>query len=251
MKQGNIKQQRRRKQTRKYKLGAAAFVLLFIAAAVLIVWKVFTVKNVVVEGNELYSDEVIEQTILKDEYAWNSLYVLLKYNFAKKENVPFIDTMEVSLTGPHTVKVVVYEKGTLGCLYIKDTEEYAYFDKDGIVVEQSPNLIDDVPIIQGVVCEKVQLYHELPLKDAELFDMLTLTQTLKRNGIIPDAVIYGDINSPILVYNTVRVPVGDESTLTQKVERLTKILPELEGKSGVLHLETWTEEKTDIVFKLD
>ena len=52
---------------------------MLLAIAFLIVWKVFTVENVVVEGNELYSSEQIEQLVLNDEYSWNSLYVLLKY----------------------------------------------------------------------------------------------------------------------------------------------------------------------------
>ena len=36
--------------------------------------------------------------------------------------------------------------------------------------------------------------------------------------------------------------------LTQKVIRLKEILPSVEGLSGILHLENWTEETTDIVF---
>ena len=70
------------------------FVLL-LALAALVVWKVFTVENVEVEGNELYSSGQIEQLVLNDEYSWNSLYVLLKYRFVDMGEVPFVDTMEV------------------------------------------------------------------------------------------------------------------------------------------------------------
>ncbi len=76
----------------------------------LIVWKVFTVKSMVVEGNELYSSEQIEQMVLNDEYSWNSLYVLLKYRILDTGDVPFVDTMEITLDDPHTVHEKVYEK---------------------------------------------------------------------------------------------------------------------------------------------
>ena len=46
----------------------------------------------------------------------------------------------------------------------------------------------------------------------------------------------------------VKVEMGSLELLTQKVERLDKILPQLSGMQGTLHLENWTEETTNIVF---
>ena len=51
-------------------------------------------------GNELYSSTQIENMVLNDEYSWNSLYVDLKYRFVDIREVPFVDTMEVSLDNP-------------------------------------------------------------------------------------------------------------------------------------------------------
>jgi cell division protein FtsQ len=42
--------------------------------------------------------------------------------------------------------------------------------------------------------------------------------------------------------------MGSLEFLTQKVERLAKIKPQLQGMEGTLHLENWTEETTNIVF---
>ena len=44
------------------------------------------------------------------------------------------------------------------------------------------------------------------------------------------------------------VIIGDTTKLTRKIERLKAIMPSLEGQSGTLHLESWTEETTNIVF---
>ena len=49
-------------------------------------------------------------------------------------------------------------------------------------------------------------------------------------------------------YGNVSVIIGDTTKLTRKIERLKAIMPSLEGQSGTLHLESWTEETTNIVF---
>ena len=223
--------------------------ILLIAAGVFIVMNVFTVENVVVEGNELYSSTQIENMVLNDEYSWNSLYVDLKYRFVDIGEVPFVDTMEVSLDNPHTVHIKVYEKGMLGYLYINSIGQNAYFDKDGFVVETSTEVIDGVPKITGISCEEVVLYEKLQLENSDILrDLLNLTQTLKKYNLLPDEIQYDSNMEPVLYYGTIQVKIGSEDNLSQKVVRLSIILPQLDGLSGTLHLETWTPETTDIIW---
>ena len=100
-----IREERRKKRRRKHILIGFLTTLLILALAALIVIKVFTVKNVEVEGNKLYSDEQIKEWVLNDDYSWNTLYVYFKYRFFDTQEVPFIDTMEVSVKSPHTLHV--------------------------------------------------------------------------------------------------------------------------------------------------
>ena len=58
-----------------------------------------------------------------------SLYVFLKYTFSDTQQLPFIDTMEISLKDPQTLHIMVYEKGMMGYIYIPGISENAYFDK--------------------------------------------------------------------------------------------------------------------------
>ena len=244
-----IKEERRRKKRRKIGLYILLILILLIAAGVFIVMNVFTVENVVVEGNELYSSTQIENMVLNDEYSWNSLYVDLKYRFVDIGEVPFVDTMEVSLDNPHTVHIKVYEKGMLGYLYINSIGQNAYFDKDGFVVETSTEVIDGVPKITGISCEEVVLYEKLQLENSDLLrDLLNLTQTLKKYNLLPDEIQYDSNMEPVLYYGTIQVKIGSEDNLSQKVVRLSIILPQLDGLSGTLHLETWTPETTDIIW---
>ena len=244
-----IKEERRRKKRRKIGLYILLILILLIAAGVFIVMNVFTVENVVVEGNELYSSTQIENMVLNDEYSWNSLYVDLRYRFVDIGEVPFVDTMEVSLDNPHTVHIKVYEKGMLGYLYINSIGQNAYFDKDGFVVETSTEVIDGVPKITGISCEEVVLYEKLQLENSDILrDLLNLTQTLKKYNLLPDEIQYDSNMEPVLYYGTIQVKIGSEDNLSQKVVRLSIILPQLDGLSGTLHLETWTPETTDIIW---
>ena len=244
-----IKEERRRKKRRKIGLYILLILILLIAAGVFIVMNVFTVENVVVEGNELYSSTQIENMVLNDEYSWNSLYVDLKYRFVDIGEVPFVDTMEVSLDNPHTVHIKVYEKGMLGYLYINSIGQNAYFDKDGFVVETSTEVIDGVPKITGISCEEVVLYEKLQLENSDILrDLLNLTQTLKKYNLLPDEIQYDSNMEPVLYYGTIQVKIGSEDNLSQKVVRLSIILPQLDGLSGTLHSETWTPETTDIIW---
>ena len=247
-----IREQRKRKKRRKIGLIIFLIFVLLIALAVLIVWKVFTVKEVKVEGNELYSSEQIEQLVLNDEYSWNSLYVVVKYSLWNTEDVPFLDTMEVSLEDPHTVRISVYEKGMLGCFYIDTIGQYAYFDKDGFVVETSSEEIPGIPKITGITCQEVVLYEQLPLEQEEVLDnLLNLTQILKKYDLLPQEIHYDANLEPTLTYYGTRVVVGSDEYLTQKVVRLSAIMPELAGLYGTLYLDSWTPDTTEIIYKRD
>lgn len=244
-----IKEERRRRKRRKVQLYIFLTVALIIALAAYIVIEVFTVENVEVEGNEWYSAGQIEEIVLNDEYSWNSLYVTLKYRLIDIGEVPFVDAMEVSLDDPHTVRIKVYEKGILGYLYIPILGQNAYFDKDGFVVETSTNIIPGVPKVTGVSCSEVFLYEKLPLEDESILRLLlNLTQTLKKYELEPEEIAFDEKEGAIVYYGNIRVIVGEEEYLSQKIIRLSQILPKLDGMKGTLHLENWTEETTDIVF---
>lgn len=244
-----IREKRNKKKKRKFKLIVFLIILLLLLIGTLVVWKVFTVENVEVKGNKLYTNEQVQKFVLNDEYSWNSLYVVLKYRFLDTKKVPFVDTMEVSFKDPHTLKVHVYEKGIIGYLYISSINQNAYFDKDGFVAETSSKVIPDVPQVNGIDCDKVVLYEMLPLKDDDILkSLLTVTQTLKKYEIVPDSVNYEKNGDVSLEYGAIKVLLGNSDNLSKKILRLSCILPNLEGMKGTLHIENWTENTTDIVF---
>lgn len=251
-----IREQRREIQRRKKKrrnwLIAVCTIFLLVMIGIVLVTKVYTVEHVQVVGNELYTDEQIEEIVLADEYSWSTLYVYLKYRFFRTQMLPFVDSLMVSIhpASPHELQVEVYEKGILGYLYISSIDQNAYFDKDGFVVETSQKVIKDVPEIQGLTCDSVVLYEKLPLKEpTALKNLLALTQLLEKCEIPAKQIKYEESAGTMTVQsNQITVNVGNADNLAHKIMRLKYILPNLEGKKGTLHLENWTSETTDIIF---
>ena len=68
-----IKEKRRKQRLlKKVLIAILVFMILSVIVAFVVV-NVFVVKNVKVEGNELYEEQLITDTVLNDEYSWNSL----------------------------------------------------------------------------------------------------------------------------------------------------------------------------------
>ena len=65
---------------------------------------------------------------------------------------------------------------------------------------------------------------------------------------MPNEIAFDSAKDAEIYYGDIRIIVGNEENLSQKIIRLSSILPQLAGLKGTLHLENWTEETVDIVF---
>lgn len=224
--------------------------LLLLAVGALVVIKLFTVDKVIVSGNTYYSQEAVEEWLLDDEYSWNSLYVFFKYKFQAPRELAFVDSVNVSLDPPHTLKITVHEKELMGRIYIDSLGQNAYFDKGGTVVEMSSEEVEGVPKVTGIDVDKIELYEKLPIKgNSVLKNLLSLTQILKKYELTPKNIKYGTEGSYTLKFGKISVMLGQAKDFNEKISRLSRILPKLEGQKGTLHLESWSENTTDITFE--
>ncbi len=244
------KERRRRKGRGRIAGMVFLLLLLILAIGVLVAVKLFTVDKVVVSGNSYYPQEVIEEWILDDEYSWNSLYVFFKYKLEEPRELAFVESANISLKPPHTLQIAVHEKELMGRIYIDSLGQYAYFDKAGMVVEMSSEEIKNVPKVTGIDVEKIVLYEKLPIKgNSVLKNLLSLTQILKKYELTPKNIKYGTEGSYTLKFGKISVMLGQAEDFNEKVSRLSKILPKLEGQKGTLHLEGWSENTKDITFE--
>lgn len=226
------------------------FILLLLAAAVLAVVGIFSIKKINISGNENYTEEEIEKLIFNNKYCYNSLYLYWKYNYNKEYSFPFIDTIDVELISNNEVKINVYEKSMVG--YIEYLGSYMYFDKDGIVVESSSELVEGVPLITGLKFDHIILYKELAVEDKAVFNtIVSITQLLAKHEITPDRIYFNRSYDMTLYFGDARVNLGADNETEEKIILLKNILRDLEGLSGVLHMENYTEGVSNITFEKD
>ena len=151
---------------------------LFIGGYIYIVQN-YTITTVYVEGNIHYTNEEIMEMVMGGRYGHNSLFLSLKYRDKGIDNIPFIQTMDVSIEAKDTVRIMVYEKALAG--YVSYLGRYVYFDKDGIVVETSQEKTAGIPQVTGLSFNHVILHEPLPVEKPEVFDeILNISQQLSK-----------------------------------------------------------------------
>ena len=228
--------------------------LLLLAAALIFAFSYisenYTVTTVYVEGNIHYSEEEIIGMVTKGHYGNNSLFLSLKYKDKSVEGVPFVEKMDVSVLDPHTIKIEVYEKALAG--YVEYLEKCMYFDKDGIVTEISDERTEGVPQVTGLSFDHVLLHEPLPVEDKGIFrSILSITQLVNKYHLSVDRIYFGSDDSLTLYFGEIRASLGTGEYLDEKVMRLQDILPKLEGKKGILHMENFAEDTKNIPFDPD
>ena len=222
-----------------------AAVLAMAAVLLLSVAGVFQIREVTVTGNEYYTREEIADLVLQNAHSHNTLYLYLHFKYQEHPEIPFVDTFEVKINSPRSMTIRVYEKGIVG--YVRYLGKNVYFDKDGIVVESTNELMEGVPMISGLTFDQLTMYQPLNVSEPEIFGtILSITQLLTKYELNPDEIRFGSDEELYLQMKDVKVALGKGDHLDEKVARLKQLEADLEDKSGTLHMESYTDESTHI-----
>ena len=206
------------------------------------------IKTVNVKGNTLYTAEEIEDYVLDDAYSYNSVYAMVKNLLKPPEDIPFVESVKVRMGGLNSVTITVTEKKMIAYLTLSDGT-FAYFDGEGVVQEVSERLIENVLPVTGITCEEASAGDSLPVETDELDYLTALLKGLEKYEITPAQITFAEDGSVSFLYAGIEIRMGKDSNLEEKLMRLPRILPYLEGMTGILHLENWSPDNTDIVFK--
>lgn len=224
-------------------------VFLLVILFALIAMGVFRIRQVDVSGNSYYTEEEIETLVVDGKT--NSLSLMMFYDHLGGKEIPFIDRVEVSMVSPDHVSIRVYEKTMIG--YVQYMGSNLYFDKDGTVVESSAEVLEGIPCIEGLKFDTLTLYQPLNVSNEEVFDLLlSMTQMMKKYELDPDVITLQKEGAEIvLTFGEVRVNLGTKEHMDEKAARIKTLLPDLVDRSGVLHMEEYTNESTIISFIKD
>ena len=225
-------------------------VLIVICAAILIVREKFTVSRVDVSGNDHYSVQEIKDLVMDGPYGDNSVYLYLKYHDKSIDDIPFIEKMDVQIESPTHIRIDVYEKALAG--YIEYLGHYVFFDREGIAVESATEPIEGIPFVTGLEFDHVVLHQKLPAKNEAIFaKILSITQLLTKYNIPTDKIYFDNNESITLYYGDVRIFIGTDAYIDEKINELSLLLPKLNGYSGVLHMENYKGEGGNFTLQKD
>ncbi|MCI8659668.1 MAG: cell division protein FtsQ [Lachnospiraceae bacterium] len=215
---------------------AGAMVILLTVILLLCV----SITKVEVTGNQKYTSEEITELLFPDKLSRNTLFCFMRNRLKEHIQIPFVEDYDIIFKGPRQVEVILYEKSVVG--YVSYMSSYMYFDKDGIIVESANEALPGVPLVTGLKFGQIVLYQKLPLDKEEIFqEILNLTQILSIYHMLVDRIQFGEYGEITLYLGEIEVLMGTGGNLNSKVSELNDMLPHLEGRSGILHLEDYDE----------
>ena len=240
-------------RNKKKKSVKVLIILLFVLLVTCVIYFLlshYQVKTVYVDGNVHYTSEEIKELVMGGPLGSNSLYLSLKYKNKGLQDIPFIDTIDVNILSPDTIRIKVYEKALAG--FVEYLGKYMYFDKDGTVIESSTVKTVGIVQITGLAFDYVVLGKPLPVEDEQIFKLiLNTSQLLTKYGLTADKLHFDSSYNMTIYFEDVRVNVGTEEMLDEKLMLLPQMLPALEGKKGVLRLENYSDNIGSITFEPD
>ena len=224
------------------------FLLVVLIAGYVYIIQNYTVTTVYVEGNVHYTNEEIMEMVMGGRYGNNSLLLSLKYRDKGITDIPFIQTMDVTIEAKDTIRITVYEKALAG--YVSYLGRYVYFDKDGIVVETSTEKTAGIPQVTGLKFDHVILHEPLPVEKPDIFDeVLNITQQLAKYSMSADKIYFDSNYQVTLIFGEARISMGDSRYIDEKIMKLQYILPDLADKKGTLDMREYSEDTKTYSFE--
>lgn len=205
-------------------------------------------NDIFIEGNKKYTKEEMIEYIFDSKWDRNPFVLFYNTRFRETKEIPFVDTYEVEILSLDSVRVTVYEKKMIG--YVTYMGTNMYFDKDGMVVENSMEVIDGIPPVIGLEFDRIVLNEKLPVEDEEVFDVvLDTTQALDKYEIRVDKIYISEDNEVTLFKENIEVMLGKNKDINDKVRSLDDMMPKLEGLNGTLDIREYNENNTGYTFK--
>ena len=208
-----------------------------ILVAMIAFFSYYKVDSVEVRGTSHYTDEEVKKMVLRGPLASNSVLAPLFYSTTKTDDIIYVDAFKVTQLNRSTICISVKEKKIVGC--IKYLDSYIYFDRNGIFVEGSQTRDETVPYFDGIQVNKIVMDEKLDIKgDTVLNTAVALSTIFQKNDMIPDHIQFDSSYSISLIYGDITVQLGKDENLEEKMNRVIAIMPKIQGKKGILHMES-------------
>ncbi len=208
----------------------------------------FKLKEVKVSECEYADAEMIAQIVSEKATADNTLALCLTCKLKPIEGIQFVDKIEIDYLSKNSVSVTVYEKALAGC--VEYMNSYIYFDKDGIVLDSSLEMVSGVPFIKGLEFDSWEVGKKLPIEDERRFKaILNVTQLIEKYQLDIDGIKFTASNELVLTHDKITIELGEGEYLEIQMMNLGSILEGLEGKEGTLNMKDFDSDNATASFK--
>jgi cell division protein FtsQ len=240
----------KRKRRKKINMWIPAIILVLagaIAGMMLFVKFQFRITKINITGSDKYTYDELYSYIFKDRNDSNMLLFKRSHKKAPEIKIPFIAKVTIETDWPGTLNITVYEKSMIG--YVLYQGAYMYFDKDGVVVESSGELVSGIPKVEGLDYSSIVLYNTLDVSDESVFpSIMNLKQYLDKYEIGIEEIRVSEDTKFSIDIGEITVLLGhDDDNMSKKIFELSCMLGELEGKRGTLDMEEYTEDSQYII----
>lgn len=240
----------KRRGRSKSKRGIIVFLIIVVllVGGGFFIFNEFKITTINISGSDKYTYEELYEYIFADRDDSNILLFKLTNSRNEMPEIPFIAKVDIDVSDFNTLDITVYEKTIVGYVAYKGTN--MYFDKDGIIVECSTQVLTDVPQVSGLQYDSIVMYEKLNVPDENVFQtLLDVTQYLDKYSITVDSINVGTDNSIDVIMGDVTVKLGqNDYNMGSKIYELSCMLEELEGHKGTLHMEEFVDGTEYITF---
>ena len=223
------------KRRNKIKNILIAIFICSIIGIILLGAPIWRVSPIVIEGSSYYSNK----EIIYEAGLWDQMHIL---QLNKKRSIktllllPYIHKVEISVTYPNVVKIIIVERKPIG--YVPFSGTYLCIDRTGRVIDQKESHGQyDLPIVEGLKFDKFVLGEQLEVDNDEgIMATIEMTTLMEKYNLLDKAVKIDveDIGRIHLYINSLDVIIGEMSDLDKKIQWLCEIIDE--NKMGVLDL---------------
>ncbi len=223
-------------------------VLIFVVIAAMVALFGFRVQKMSVSGNNHHTSDEIADDLMTNFLSKNTLYLAWKYkNGEAPQSIPYLDSVRVTMKSPVRIAVQVSEKPLVG--YVED-KDYVYFDAEGVVMETTDELYEDLPLVTGASLGEVSLYQKLPTQSSsQLHTILSLLELLDYYDLHAEEISFSESGEITVFIRHIEVSLGQDEYLEEKVANLNAVLKNIsKNTAGILHLENVTGKYEDITF---
>lgn len=220
-----IYRQKRKKKIKK----AIIFFSIVCSLFILIIFRApfFNIKNIVIENNKIVSNELIEKNI---NVIGQNIFMVNKRQITESIlNNSYIESVKIHIKLPDSLVINVSERNAQ--FFINKDKEYFILNKELILLEKRDS-IDGLNLVEirGVEPNTMDLGKKI-VDDTRIISLVNNLSTLLRDNSSGIKLDYFDISKPVSIigyYGEVRIILGNEENLKEKLNKVFQILNDRE-----------------------